>query len=43
MFDLAVNSRNLVVILNDLPDDVVEMYVELNNERVEELNRQSGV
>lgn len=40
MFNLAVNSKNLVVVLNDLPDEALEIMVEMNNERVEELNRQ---
>lgn len=40
MYDLATNSKNLVVVLNDLPDSALEMMVERNNERVEELNRQ---
>ena len=40
MFDLATNSKNLTVILNDLPDEFLELMVEWNNERVEELNRQ---
>ena len=41
MFDLATNSKNLVVILNDLPDDALEIMLDLNNKRVEELNRQA--
>ena len=42
MFDLATNSKNLIVVLNDLPDQALELMVELNNERVEEQNRQGG-
>lgn len=40
MFDLATNSKNLVVILNDLPDEFLESMVEWNNDRIEELNGQ---
>ncbi len=40
MFDLATNSKNLVVVLNDLPDSALEMMVEWNNERIEEINSQ---
>lgn len=38
MFDLAANSRNLVLVLNNLPDDALEMMVEWNNELVEASN-----
>lgn len=40
MFDLATNSKNLTLNLNDIPDQYLEMMVEWNNERIEEHNRQ---